>query len=494
MHEYPDDQIFTKSEIEDIFNHAVGKTLMEVDSRNVLERTKTHPKITGIAGDVIERSVLGYRPNSRNAPDILVDGIETEVKVTGVVADPESKGTKEMFIAKEPMTITAVSIKTIGSQEFLSSPFYEKIDHMLIVYYLYMSNPSGKTQAADYAEFPIKGYELHEFSDDDIRKIERDWTMIRDFIRNIDETYEKPEMEYPRLSSDLRGSLLCLDTAPKWPNPPRFRFKRAFVTDMVRQHFGRCRSAEEGNLSDFESVDELEALCHATSERYRGRTIRELAEDLDVNVARARKSVSEQIVISMLGGGTTKMRNIGILERCSILPFSIVLNPGGGPTESTKLMGIDFDEFLDKGIQFQDSEIFDYFVNNSFLAIVFQETEKDNLLSSRFLGFKKIVFPMTFIKKQVRRTWKDTRRIVWSGHLRETERRRKDGSLIINKNGTVSTTINLPKSRDHPVFIRGTGQDSSRKTEEVNGIRMYRQNIWIKGKTIVEFLDSIEYL
>ena len=94
MHEYPDDQIFTKSEIEDIFNHAVGKTLMEVDSRNVLERTKTHPKITGIAGDVIERSVLGYRPNSRNAPDILVDGIETEVKVTGVVADPESKGTK----------------------------------------------------------------------------------------------------------------------------------------------------------------------------------------------------------------------------------------------------------------------------------------------------------------------------------------------------------------------------------------------------------------
>lgn len=50
MHEYPDDQIFTKSEIEDIFNHAVGKTLMEVDSRNVLERTKTHPKITGIAG------------------------------------------------------------------------------------------------------------------------------------------------------------------------------------------------------------------------------------------------------------------------------------------------------------------------------------------------------------------------------------------------------------------------------------------------------------
>lgn len=491
-HEYPDDQTFTKSEIEDILNNTVGKTLIEVDSRNVFERTKAHPKITGIAGDVIERSVLGYRSNSKKAPDILIDGVETEVKVTGIVIDPESKGKKEMFIAKEPMTITAVSLKTIGSQEFLSSPFYEKIDHMLIVYYLYTSNPLGKTQASDYADFPIKGYELHEFGDDDIRKIEHDWTLIRDFIRTIDETCENPEEEYPRLSSELRGSLLCLDTAPKWPNPPRFRFKRAFVTDMVKQHFGGCRSEED--LEDFRSMNELEALCHATSERYRGMTIRELVNELNVNVNRARKSVSEQIIIKMLGGGVTKMRDVDILGRYSIVPFSIVLNPNGGSTESTKLMSIDFDEFLDKHTQFQDSEVFDYFINNSFLAIVFQETEKDSLLDSRFLGFKKIVFPMSFIKRQVRRTWKDTRRIVWNGHLRETERRKKDGSLIINKNGTISTTLNFPKSRDHPVFIRGTGQDSSRKTEVLNGIRMYRQNIWIKGKTIIEFLDSTEYL
>ena len=30
-------------------------------------------------------------------------------------------------------------------------------------------------------------------------------------------------------------------------------------------------------------------------------------------------------------------------------------------------------------------------------------------------------------------------------------------------------------------FVRGTGSDASEKPVEVNGVRMYRQNVWIKG-------------
>lgn len=38
----------------------VNKTLGQVDVNNVFARTITHPKITGIAGDVVEQSILGY--------------------------------------------------------------------------------------------------------------------------------------------------------------------------------------------------------------------------------------------------------------------------------------------------------------------------------------------------------------------------------------------------------------------------------------------------
>ncbi len=54
---------FTRDELDTIFSRVVDKTLGEVDVNNVFLRTVTNPKITGIAGDVVERSILGYPSN-----------------------------------------------------------------------------------------------------------------------------------------------------------------------------------------------------------------------------------------------------------------------------------------------------------------------------------------------------------------------------------------------------------------------------------------------
>ncbi len=51
-------------------------------------------KVTGIAGDVIEQSVLGYKANSKQGPDILADGVPTELKVTGIYVDGEGGSTE----------------------------------------------------------------------------------------------------------------------------------------------------------------------------------------------------------------------------------------------------------------------------------------------------------------------------------------------------------------------------------------------------------------
>ena len=51
---------FHKEDLIGILENVLNKTLGEVDSKNVFARTIEHPKITGIAGDVIEQSVLGY--------------------------------------------------------------------------------------------------------------------------------------------------------------------------------------------------------------------------------------------------------------------------------------------------------------------------------------------------------------------------------------------------------------------------------------------------
>ena len=64
--------IFTEEEVVRILDQVVGKTLGQVDKNNVFDKTKEKPKITGIAGDVIEQSVFGYQADTKQEADLLL--------------------------------------------------------------------------------------------------------------------------------------------------------------------------------------------------------------------------------------------------------------------------------------------------------------------------------------------------------------------------------------------------------------------------------------
>lgn len=79
-----EDRKFTKEQVYNLLEGAKGKTLGEVDKSHQFARTLESTKITGIAGDVIEQSVFGYKKDSKQECDIEIDGVLTEVKTTGV--------------------------------------------------------------------------------------------------------------------------------------------------------------------------------------------------------------------------------------------------------------------------------------------------------------------------------------------------------------------------------------------------------------------------
>lgn len=87
------------------------------------------------------------------------------------------------FVAKEPMSITAVGIYDIANQKFETSHFWEKLEHMLIVYYHYLSKHTVK--AYDYRVFPIIGYEFHEFDDIEIEALRQDWENVRALVERV---------------------------------------------------------------------------------------------------------------------------------------------------------------------------------------------------------------------------------------------------------------------------------------------------------------------
>ena len=125
---------YTRTQVKNILEACLNKTLGQIDKSHVFDRTKTNTKITGIAGDVIEQSVFGYEANSDASPDLNIDGILTELKTTGIRI---SKKNPKEYEAKEPMSITAVSPNIIIDEEFSDSRFWHKLAHLLLVYYLF---------------------------------------------------------------------------------------------------------------------------------------------------------------------------------------------------------------------------------------------------------------------------------------------------------------------------------------------------------------------
>jgi hypothetical protein len=474
---------YVRLDLEDKLESVRGKTLGEADTANVFAITKTNPKVTGIAGDVVEQSILGYPPDSFQRPDIIVDGIPTEVKTTGLRPSKRGQGLE----AKEPMSITAVSLNTIAAEAFADSNFWHKVEHMLIVYYLYDSDTTVK--AADYANFPIKGYQFHEFDADEIATLESDWQLVHDFVKRIqDEHPDEKEREqlYPLLSSALRKDLMLIDTAPKYPHPPRFRLKRSTVTAMARKNFGDSMEQLPRSYTSYAAID---TKLHSVSGIYTGKTIGETCNGFGIDPGS--KNVAEQMIVRIFGA-KGKMNRIELFSKIGLSTKSVALTKEGKRTEDMKLFTIDFDEFANPDTTFEESLFYEYFANNQLLCVVYEEPSKDAPLTENVLrGFKRLMFDDEFIETEVRPVWEKTRELIVSGTLKFVPSvSKKTGKPIINKTGVPKGAPNFPKSRHGLVFIRGTSTDSTRKPEIVNGIAMYKQQVWVKGSYIAARLDE----
>ena len=485
---------YERTNLEKIFSNVVNKTLGQVDKNNVFDRTIKNPKIKGIAGDVVEQSILGYPANSDKNADLLVDGIPTELKTTGIRAPKKDNG--YVYEAKEPLSITAVSPDSIVKEEFENSSFWHKLEHMLLVYYHYDSPTTVK--AADYADFSIKGYQFHKFTSEEREILKNDWEIVRDFISQLQNDYIDPKAEYPRISSELRKQLMLIDTAPKWPNPPRFRLKRAAVSTLVQKHFGTKLEQLNNTYSSFKELDKE---LHKLTVKYKEKTVRELMQVLDIPVLLNKnedvsKGISEQIIIKMFGGNAKKLSKIELFSKVGLMPRTIVQTKTGARTEDTKLFRIDFPEWTDPNTTFDESFIYNYFSSQQFLCIIFEEPSTDaKLLDNTFVGFKRLTFSEELIYSEIKPLWDMVRDIVINDKLIETVTLDKAGNPRINKKtNTIRTQLNFPKSKDHTFFIRGSGKDSTYKNFELNGIKMYSQYVWMKGSVLSKTLSEVEYI
>lgn len=491
------EHIFSRIEIDSLLKPTVGKTLGQVDKNHIFARTITNPKITGIAGDVIEQSVFDYPADTKSEPDLLVDGRPVELKTTGLkrVSSRDKSGHK--LEAKEPMSITAVSLNQIANQnDFYDSQLWHKLEELLLVYYLYDS--SKTVPAAEYANFPIQGYHFYQFSKDDQKIIENDWKIVRDFVANVWQNGLDTEIEFPKISK-LRSQMAYLDTAPKYPHKPRFRLTRAVVTTIARSYLGE-KFEPLLPQTEFSSFQELDQILSSLAKKYKGKTISEIATELQIDLplsknGKVTKQASSMIVARMFSETASSLDDIELFNKFSICYKTITLTKQGKRTEDTKFLKVDFPEWTDKEIDFESSFIYSFFAEQKFLFAIFEEQKAKDLYENNvFLGFKRISFDDDFLNNEVQRTWARVRDLVNEGLLINEKLFKKDGSPKMNLTGVQQEAPNLPKSESYALFLRGTGSDSTNKPLSINGVQMYYQNFWLKGSYLVNLLNNVDYL
>lgn len=267
---------------------------------------------------------------------------------------------------------------------------------------------------------------------------------------------------------------------------------------MVQKHFGKKFEELDQDINTFYELDEN---LRRYTRLYKGKTIEELIQILNIPVTLSEKykdvskSVTEQIVTRMFGAKSKKISKIEFFSEIGLVAKTITQTKRGTRTEDTKLFKVDFDEWLDEGLEFEDSSVYSDFRERQFLFIVFEEQKPgDKLLNNKLLGFKRVLFSDEFIENEVKKIWADVREKVSTNTLIETVCTNKMGEPIINKNGVVKKSVNFPKSKDYKVFFRGTGADSANKPVTINGISIYIHNIWIKGSEILSMLNQNDFI
>lgn len=325
-------RVFTREQVESRLTAVRGRTLGEIDVCGVLEEAVKHRPdkvVRGIAGDVIEVSVLGCGRDSKPEPDITVDGVKTELKTTGL---QKPYGNRErQFEPKEPLTITNISAETLKYEKFENSRFYHKIEHILFVFYHYTLSKTA-VNSADYRSFPVLGHMFWEITPIDIERLKSDWLQMQEFVRHHDFMDENERHR-------LKQNLLLIDYSS--PKQPRFRLKKAFVTTIV-DTFLQQRSLEvlPDQITKFSDIDQK---CHLFTQQYKGKTLAELCDILGVEISG--KDACQRIIVKMFGGHASSINQIKDFCEIGLVAKTIVLTSDGKRTEDMKLFRVDFDEW-----------------------------------------------------------------------------------------------------------------------------------------------------
>lgn len=418
-----------------------GKTLRKICDPEILEHNYTGK---GNFGQILEKFYFGYDPNSKSQADFFE--IRMELKTS-----PLKQLKNNEYRSKERLVLNIINYLEVVNQQFEDSDFWKKNANILLIFYLYQAG-------YDILDYLIKLVDEWNFPSTDLEIIKKDWELIKQKIADgkAHELSEGDTFYLGACTKGGKGGNLRAQPNSEIPAKQRaYSLKQGYVNHIIAS-IANDKTGLYGKL--IKSVEEIknrtiEEIVIERFSQYYGLNVEEISEKtgvaLDFNDT---KNFYSKITHAILNIELDK--EIEEFEKANIEIKTIRVESNDNIIQSISFPAFKFEQiFQENWISSEMNEI----VEKKFLFIFF----KNDGNSYRLEKVKFWNMPLTD-RKEVRKVWLKTKKIIQEGRIFKDFAKDKHGNIRVSIKGNPIRLNNLPKISDNLVcHVRPHGSDST---------------------------------
>lgn len=405
----------------------------------------------GSYGNFIQEKIFDIPINSVSEPDFSNLGIELKV----VPIKKSISNGETYYYPKERVSLSEINFHNIINEpSFSDSKFYNKIKHILFIYYIYKND-------SDKLDYMILDYKFFELSKSKYNQnVERDYYTIYSEIMNGN-AHNLSESMTNYLGAATTGkkgnNLVSQPNSDKLAKKRRFSFKPKFISNVLL-----TGSNDDSELEKIyiKIKAEIKKLKNCTLSNILGSDFKENSKNNKFDAIKKILNIEKYNEIDGLVENSIKIKNIEI--------------NGKSIKEEIPLIDISIDDFINE-YEFYDSEFAQYLMTFKIIFIIW-EWKKD-INDCILIGTHEFKFDYQSLA-YAEKVYNDTKNKFLNGMVLTKK---------INAKNKVTINTNLIKITDNLHFhVRPHAIDGTNTMTTPFGQTITKSAFWLNKKILYE--------
>ena len=452
----------------------LSEIVKEVTAEEYLESYENKKKRKGGLGEIVEERYFHYKADNEARADF--PEAKVELKVTPYKAN--KNGT---ISSKERVSVTMIDYMKIADTEFYDSNAWEKLENILLVYYLW------DPEVDDRLDYMINYVYMLSPEGEDLEIIKNDYYKIQKKI--IDgKAHELSEGDTLYLGAATKSSSSKNRTSqPKsdiLAKPRAFSLKASYMTYVLRNYITGGSEREDKILKNNEVLEFEDYVLNKINEYKNTKDIdlfEEFFEGRNINS----KNKYSRLALEILG---VKTKNAEEFEKANIEVKAVRIESNNKIRESISFPAFRIMELINES--WEESDVYNYFTETKFLFVIYKKKGNNYYLK----GAKFWNMPIDDIEGILREEWERAVNIFREGvNFRIKGPNHPIRNNLPKKSNTKILHVR-PHARKGAYLINGVkygNGEIERDTDLLpDGNRITKQCFWLNNDYILKQIED----